>query len=454
MIVKSFIFSVLFFLPCAISAQDSYRPLVEDGKHWTYDNYTPAQLAEDDYYYYYDLRGDTLIAGHLCLKMYSDNFRRSGEIKYHGALYEENKKVYYFSPEEEEAELLYDFDCVAGDTLHVRVGNLVVKSIQTEENGGIAIKRYTLYSIDGYFNDGSITFSWIDGVGATMDFFDMLPLNGNYNSLNACELNGETLYKAIEPDPTEEGYHKMGIEGKRWNYIRFHLENDGWHEYPYSYVVKGDTLIRRTRYKKLYYQDENTERFECLLVERGRTVYKNADLDISHGSLVLTYFFEFGRKDFGKVFTWKAENASGNTNWMVYGVDTIEVNNRPFRRYTCLQKYSEEGETLTTIEYDGEGVWHDIWVEGVGSATSGIEDQHPDAEPPVRKPGEYTTFVSCYEDGECIFTSEDFYIMTAMRSIRTSTNKDTNIYDLRGHLLTGKPAKGVYIQNGKKKLVK
>jgi hypothetical protein len=130
----------------------------------------------------------------------------------------------------------------------------------------------------------------------------------------------------------------------------------------------------------------------------------------------MTDFFAFDRNDFGRVFTWKAECAPGNTNWMVYGVDTIKVNNRQFRRYTCLQKYSEEGETLMTIE-DGEDVWHDIWVEGIGSASSGIEDQHPIHEPPVRVSGEYTVFVSCYEDGECIFTADDFNAQTSTKHV-------------------------------------
>ena len=388
---------------------ESYRPLVEEGKHWTVDDFMPLRPAEYDHYYYYDLKGDTLIAGKNCLKMYSDNLMNSSEIKYQGSLYEENKKVYCFSPGKEKAELLYDFDCAVGDTLHVQSGNLVVKDIQTEDNGGIAIKKYTLCEVNEMLD-----ILWIEGVGASTDFFNMMPYPGNYSTLKACELNGEKLYQTIEPELTDKGYHKMGIEGKRWNYIHYHLEDDGWHEDPYSYVVKGDTVIRRTTYKKLYYQDEKTERFECLLFETGRTVYKNTDLgNNSYDSPVLNTFFEFDREDFGRVFTWKADMNAGNTNWMIYGVDTIEVKGQPFRRYTCLQKYSEEGEKLTTIDYDGEGVWRDIWVEGVGSATSGIEDQNPFHEPYVRTPGEYTAFVSCYEDGECIFTADDFNVQTA-----------------------------------------
>ena len=347
--------------------------------------------------------------------MYSENRNNDNTIRYEGALYEVNKKVYCFFPQKDKEELLYNFDCTVGDTIQVNIGKLVVKDIQTKDNGGIAIREYILHDVSEYEGEDDFDFSWIEGVGATKDFFAMIPMWGNYNNLNACELNGEKLYQTIVPDLTEKGYHKMGIEGKRWNYIHYYMEEDGFHEIPYSYVVKGDTIIRRTTYKKLWYQDENTERLVCLLLERGREVLKSVDFgDNSYDSPIMTSFFDFGREDFGRVFTWKAVENSGNTNWMVYGVDTIEVNNRPFRRYTCLQKYSKEGEKLTTIEYDGEGVWHDIWVEGVGSESSGIEDQIPLHEPSPIPPGEYdydfTRFVSCYEDGECIFTADDFNI--------------------------------------------
>jgi hypothetical protein len=412
----------LLFISCVLASvtmiaqgnSNDYRPLVEEGKHWTYDNFMPLRPAKYDHYYYYDLKGDTLIAGKKCLKMYSDNQSNNSIVRYEGALYEENKKVYYFNSGKDEAVLLYDFDCEVGDTVQVNCPynyQLLVKDIRTEDNGGIAIKKYTLQIIWDYQEEYVL---WIEGVGAMKDFFGMIPLDGNYSSLNACELNGEKLYHTIEPDLTAKGYHKMGIEGKRWNYIHYYVDGDGEHRDPYSYVVKGDTVIKRTTYKKLWYQDENAERLVCLLLEEGRTVYKSVDFgDNSYDSPILKSFFYFDREDFGKVFTWKAENNSGNTNWMVYGVDTIEVKGQPFRRYTCLQKYSEEGETLTTIEYDGDGVWRDIWIEGVGSETSGIEDQIPSHEPPVRTTSDYTYFVSCYEDGECIFTADNFNMQTA-----------------------------------------
>ncbi|MBQ6064940.1 MAG: hypothetical protein IJK87_15160 [Prevotella sp.] len=63
-------------------AQEDYRPLFEEGKHWTYDNFMPLRPAEYDHYYYYDLKGDTLIAGKNCLKMFSDNSNNDGIVRY------------------------------------------------------------------------------------------------------------------------------------------------------------------------------------------------------------------------------------------------------------------------------------------------------------------------------------------------------------------------------------
>ena len=431
-----------FMMMFAQVASDEYRPLVVEGKHWTYDNFMPLRPAEYDHYYYYDLKGDTLIAGKNCLKMYSDNRNDDSIVRYEGALYEENKKVYCFFSGKKEAVLLYDFDCKVGDIVYVNEGQMVVKDIRIENNGGISIKKYILHSfemnpnLDDEMNDYAEV-SWIEGVGATKDFFGMLPLPGNYNTLNACELNGEKLYQWIEPEYTDEGYHKMAIEGKRWNYIHYYFDEDGEHRDPYSYVVRGDTIIRRTTYKKLWYQDEKIEKFVCLLFEEGRTVYKNTDLgNNSYDSPILNPFFYFNRDDFGRVFTWKAQNTPGNTNWMPYGVDTIEVKGQPFRRYTCLQKYSGEGEELSTIDYNGEGVWHDIWVEGVGSASSGIEDQYPSHEPPEMASGDYTYFVSCYENGECIFTADDFNRQT--KPVYRPFIEDGKVWKV-GSLTTGNP---------------
>lgn len=189
--MKKFILFFLILQPLASFAQGGYRPLVEQGKKWTY-HHDDYQHAFD---YYYTLEGDTVVAGIDCLKMYSDNKNDKGETLYEGALFEDNKKVYCFFPDKDEAELLYDFDCEIGDT----VKSMVVKDIRTDTISTV-VKRY-LFEAYLVSDDGEESHvllgdaSWIEGVGSEMDFFNMLPMAGNYNSLVACEVNGEVLFK-------------------------------------------------------------------------------------------------------------------------------------------------------------------------------------------------------------------------------------------------------------------
>ena len=178
-------------------AQDDYRPIVEQGKKWTYHHDT----YQDTYDYYYMLGGDTIVAEKDCLKMYSENKDNTGIVAYEGALYEENKKVYCFYPGKDEPILLYDFECEVGNTLNIAGADLIVQSIENNEQKGKSVKSYILQAQQTTDDEKDTfvmgTLSWIEGIGATLDFFNMLPLYGNYNHLRACEVNGEVLYEDL-----------------------------------------------------------------------------------------------------------------------------------------------------------------------------------------------------------------------------------------------------------------
>ncbi|MBR4644897.1 MAG: leucine-rich repeat domain-containing protein, partial [Bacteroidaceae bacterium] len=220
-----------------IYSQMDYRPLVEEGKHWTYDNYLPIRPDEYNHYYSYDLKGDTLIAGKNCLKMYSDNRYNDGAVRYEAALYEENKKVFCFFPEKEEAVLLYDFDCEMGDTLNLYEMQMVVTDIQAVMPGDIVILKYVLQPVWDEPEDYGKVF-WIEGVGATMDFFAMAPVPGNYNTLHACEVKGEKLYTA--DNLYQPVYRPFIEEGKVWKVGDYSGNPVRRVEY---YYFDGDTII-------------------------------------------------------------------------------------------------------------------------------------------------------------------------------------------------------------------
>lgn len=231
-----------------LETEPAYRPLVEEGKHWTYDSFMPMRPSEYNHYYYYDLKGDTLIAGKNCLKMYSDNRANDSIVRYEAALYEENKKVFCFFPEKEEAVLLYDFGCEVGDTLYVYEEQMVVTDIRPVIPGDVLIRKYTLQSIsDEPENYGEVF--WIEGVGAAMDFFGMVPVSGNYNTLHACEVNGEKLYTA-DTSPQRD-YRPFVEEGKVWK-VGFGLGSPV--QMVEYYYFDGDTIIDGKSCKKMMCQ--------------------------------------------------------------------------------------------------------------------------------------------------------------------------------------------------------
>jgi hypothetical protein len=187
---------LLAILPFTSYAQGDYRPLVEKGKKWTYHHDTYQYV----YDYYYTLEGDTVVTGKDCLKLFSNNKDNTGSVNYEGALYEEDKKVYCFYPERDKASLLYDFGCEVGNVLHVNGVELVTQAIGAIDVNAKSVNRYdfqaqqTISDSEEPFVIGKM--SWIEGVGSTLDFFGMLPLQGNYNSLVACEVNGEVIYQS------------------------------------------------------------------------------------------------------------------------------------------------------------------------------------------------------------------------------------------------------------------
>lgn len=235
-------------------------------------------------------------------------------------------------------------------------------------------------------------------------------------------------------------------EGKTWNYTFHSLDEEGTHDEPYSYVAQGDTIIGHNAYKKIYCHKDNTQRLAFMMREEGDRVYKRLPDDEEF------LFFDFGRKDIGQVCSWDYRD-NLIANWMIYAIDEIMVNNNLFRRYCCYQQISKTEQETIEIGEDDE-VQKDYWVKGIGSARYGIEAMNLIVEP--RLPGMTEYFVSCYENGECIFTADDFSkpaYTTDIQRLKYSDSQRESLFNLQGRRLTDKPSKGIYIQNGKKVVI-
>ena len=129
-----------------------------------------------------------------------------------------------------------------------------------------------------------------------------------------------------------------------------------------------------------------------------------------------------------------SDGGSPNVNETVVAVNTIIVGGRSFR--------------VLDVRDNENNLYPNWWVEGIGSMNYLTNS--------IRVPGDYYTFLQCRIDDDIFFSQKDFLTLTVQRL--TIENKTTtpvySIYDLHGRHLTDKPTKGIYIQNGKKVIVK
>ena len=228
-------------------------------------------------------------------------------------------------------------------------------------------------------------------------------------------------------------YHPLLKDGKVWisSYIAY-----GYYEIEYVKYVKGDTIVDGEKYFKMYTNmtDLDTGGMRIgtrpeLLQEADRKVWKLSKN--REGEWVKRMLFDFGQ-EVGETF----KCILNDVTLTLVGIDSISVGGTVRRRYT---------HEYTCPPRDD--VYRQYWVEGIGSQCG-----------PLTSSRAYNNsrLKSCYEDGVCIFTGDDFSLPPLTAGIKpagpSSREQQPPLYDLQGRRLRDEPAHGIYIKDGKKVL--
>ena len=167
---RTLLFIAWMLASLAILAQEnSYRPMVEEGKVWKvgYIASNPVQLVE---YYYFD--GDTIVDGKNCKQMMCQRFvsldfpayqtnAQQPSVNYVGAWYEEDKKVYKYDTSSRAFQTMYDFSLNDNDTLRIS-SDYPLFIVGPKQTGGL--KGFKgVYREVGNRRDYKTT--WLEGVG-------------------------------------------------------------------------------------------------------------------------------------------------------------------------------------------------------------------------------------------------------------------------------------------------
>ena len=167
-------------------------------------------------------------------------------------------------------------------------------------------------------------------------------------------------------------------EGKVWNYYYLLYKYSSY----YSVYVSGDTLVDGMMCKKLYKQTNGQAPELCaMLYEDAGRVYR---VPGSGKEPQLLYDFTLHKGD-----TIGKHTAYFDTDYVVSDVSYVMNCGREYKRIE--------------LENERNPKRHVVWIEGIGAGKSFLNNQLEEVE------GDYSTFLSCVDNGETTFTDGGFY---------------------------------------------
>lgn len=436
----------------ALPAQIDYHPFVENGKEWTMAYLGTVSPEYQHTFSYQQIKlGSTIEVDGMTFKQIVNsswqydqdgpsNWKETNE--YVG---EADGKVYLYNQQTKNTIQVMDFTLKVGDTYR--------QTLTSDPNDGYwdfvvtAVKDTVIAtSVDKTprkclylsWSDSKETDDvWIEGIGSLYEGVQGAygrMKTGAISMLRICKADEQTLYEA---------YHPFLKEGKTWNYQEYYhnlWDDEQWMK-DVSYVINGTTEIDGKTYYKMYRISEEGSKYYCALREEDRKVWQYTSDD---GDQLL---YDFGMS-VGDSYTPSDESIR-------YQLTVIKPMRFQYYQLLNVLHYdvSEQYDPTEPYEYIGP----EQIVEGVG-CRKGWNFMELYALVPSNGIFHGENFLSCYEDGKCIFTADDFnlYEMQTKEIEVINDNKAENkkgIYNLQGQRIRHLQ-KGLNIVNGRKVHVK
>lgn len=261
------------------------------------------------------------------------------------------------------------------------------------------------------------------------------------------------LFSSMILAQTADDYHPFAQDGKIWE-----IQIGGIKENVYGNTIDGDTLINGVNWKKVYNYVGSPD-FNYSYYAAIRDVEKKVYI-IAKDSSRPRLLYDFGLKVGDELKCGIEGNAFGCLRdteekpdtllgfpfvsyLKVKSIDTIHVSGQYvresyFRRFT-LMLLDAFKEPVSKREI--------IWVEGIGSVAGPFL-------PWIPIPEIYSMILRCKIGKEYLFSFSGRSETATVRALQYQNAGSRDVHDLQGHRLSSLPQKGIYIQNGKKKISK
>lgn len=239
-----------------------------------------------------------------------------------------------------------------------------------------------------------------------------------------------------------QSYRPMLVKGMKWVYDYHHfVETEYVESVPVAYdeeirsmsfQLEGDTLINGKTYEKVYCLDSDDKKsYYNAVREEGKTVFVVRKTEQDERVLM-----SFDPEVIANTDEYRYEYKDGITE----KTDEVIVNENLYQRHRYS---SNKGFELTAVE--GVGFMYNGLIIGMSiSRPTCICD--------------FLEFTGLFDEkGELLFSNSDFSkegVSTGLRSVGIQNSRSLHsIFDLQGRRVKHTPQEGIYIQEGKKKVV-
>ena len=437
----------------------TFVPNIGDKKTWKVGRFVeyPTITKEIEHY---TLEEDTVI-GDVQYKKMTCRYHNPMEdrTEYIGAFREENKRVYYVPSDREKEYLLYDFAAEVGDTVEVYDSykasdvSCIVNSKEEKTYYGYAAIVMTMKERigDEYVESGR---EWVEGIGTLgrpWQGFQSYP--GDYYGLISCKnytvCFSEYLYSNIYLiDGTMfSDYHPFIEEEKVWTTGIFPYGDAAENALSLStYTFEGDTIVwgkhckRWVKRTQKFYNGDGTSYVDYVLplYEKDRRVYL-----FNPGETEPRLFYDFNVSA-EKVTLYMPGETCG-TSYFHRGIET----NGKYRYYYFRSEDVPEEDLAIS------GLWYmylnnNCWIEGIGTWLS------PDFNSTMDGIGITCTLLECRVGDEILYKNTRWQGNSITAPTHNMLPHSNAFFDLQGRKVvdSGNAKPGIYIKDGRKKLVR
>ena len=206
------------------------------------------------------------------------------------------------------------------------------------------------------------------------------------------------------------------------------------------FTMRGDTLINGKEYKKVYfmfegYYGDTEQHYYCAASEEASRVFR-VEADAQEEE----FLYDFNSPEETLILT---------RNGRQFARTGYRVSGAPVELWGFVLHEAQNGEAVMT---NGLGTW----VEGVGSHVSNPFEKEFVMEKP--KLGISILVASCWKGDELLYLYDWMVAPTVVDGLNPGTiignHSAQDYFDLQGRRLTQKPQRGVYIQQGRKVIVR